>query len=109
MEETFRTRENQFEAKFAHDEELKFRIIAHRNKLFGAWTAEQLGAAAPPSYGETLCEYALSRTSADLVQRALHDLQAHGVATSDIKVWKALEHCQDQAEHEVMAALQSGG
>jgi hypothetical protein len=35
-------RENEFEAKFAHDEELAFRILARRDKLFAAEIA-QLG------------------------------------------------------------------
>ncbi|HET7411175.1 MAG TPA: DUF1476 domain-containing protein [Pararhizobium sp.] len=36
-------RENAFENKFAHDEELRFRTIAKRNKLLGLWAAELLG------------------------------------------------------------------
>ena len=32
-----------FEKKFAHDEELKFKAEARRNKLLGVWAAEQLG------------------------------------------------------------------
>ena len=34
---TFDKREEAFEAKFAHDEELRFLAIARRNKLLGAW------------------------------------------------------------------------
>ena len=40
---TFDEREKGFERKFAHDEELKFRATARRNKLLGLWAAEQLG------------------------------------------------------------------
>ena len=36
-------RERAFENKFAHDEELKFRAYARRNKLVGLWAAEKLG------------------------------------------------------------------
>jgi len=36
-------RENAFENKFAHDEELKFKAEARRNKLLGLWAAELLG------------------------------------------------------------------
>ena len=39
----FDDRKNAFENKFAHDEELKFRIEARRNKLLGLWAAEILG------------------------------------------------------------------
>ena len=43
MPTTFDKREEDFEKKFAHDEELRFKAIARRNKLLGQWAAEKLG------------------------------------------------------------------
>ncbi|MCR9148058.1 MAG: DUF1476 domain-containing protein [Rhodobacteraceae bacterium] len=40
---TFDDRENAFENKYAHDEEMKFKAEARRNKLLGLWAAELLG------------------------------------------------------------------
>ncbi|MEQ8700012.1 MAG: DUF1476 domain-containing protein [Bauldia litoralis] len=40
---TFDKREDAFEAKFAHDAELRFKAEARRNKLLGLWAAEKLG------------------------------------------------------------------
>ena len=40
---TFDKREDGFENKFAHDEELQFKAFARRNKLLGLWAAEKLG------------------------------------------------------------------
>ena len=40
---TFDKREEGFEKQFAHDEELKFKATARRNKLLGLWAAEKLG------------------------------------------------------------------
>ena len=40
---TFDDRENAFETKFAHDEEMNFKANARRNKLLGLWAAELLG------------------------------------------------------------------
>jgi len=40
---TFEDREKGYERKFAHDQELKFRATARRNKMLGLWAAEQLG------------------------------------------------------------------
>ena len=40
---TFDKREEGFEKQFAHDEELKFKAMARRNKLLGLWAAEKLG------------------------------------------------------------------
>lgn len=40
---TFDDRENAFENMYAHDEEMKFKAEARRNKLVGLWAAELLG------------------------------------------------------------------
>jgi len=40
---TFDKREEGFEKQFAHDEELRFKANARRNKMLGAWAANQLG------------------------------------------------------------------
>lgn len=40
---TFDDRENAFENKFAHDEEMKFKAQARANKLLGLWAADLLG------------------------------------------------------------------
>ena len=40
---TFDEREQAFEAKLAHDEELKFKATARRNKLLGLWAAQKMG------------------------------------------------------------------
>ena len=38
---TFDDREKGFENKFAHDQEMAFRITARRNRLVGEWAAKQ--------------------------------------------------------------------
>jgi hypothetical protein len=40
---TFDKREEGFEKQFAHDEDLRFKAMARRNKLLGLWAAEKLG------------------------------------------------------------------
>lgn len=40
---TFDDRENAFENKYAHDEEMKFKAEARRNKLLGLWAADLMG------------------------------------------------------------------
>ena len=42
----FDKRREGYESKFAHDEELKFKATARRNKLLGLWAAEKLGISA---------------------------------------------------------------
>ena len=43
MTTTFDKREEGFEKQFAHDEELRFKAMARRNKLLGLWAAGLLG------------------------------------------------------------------
>lgn len=40
---TFEERERAYEAKFAHDQEFRFRALARRDKLFARWAATRLG------------------------------------------------------------------
>ena len=44
---TFDKREEGFEKKFAHDEELRFKANARRNKRLGMWAAEKMGVTGP--------------------------------------------------------------
>ena len=40
---SFDEREKGFEKKFAHDEELQFKVSARRNKYIGQWVSQILG------------------------------------------------------------------
>ncbi|RMH40835.1 MAG: DUF1476 domain-containing protein [Alphaproteobacteria bacterium] len=77
---TFDEREQAFEAKYAHDEEMQFKARARRNKLAGLWAAELLG-----KTGADAEAYALEIVKADLeeagdvdvVARLMKDLSNH--------------------------------
>jgi hypothetical protein len=43
MTTTFDKREEGFEKEFAHDEDLRFKAMARRNKMLGLWAAGLLG------------------------------------------------------------------
>jgi hypothetical protein len=83
---TFDEREKGFERKFAHDEELRFKATARRNRLFGLWAAEKLGLS-----GTEAADYAKSVVKADfaepgdadVLRKVRGDLEAKGVAGAD--------------------------
>jgi len=108
MEGSFEDRERQFEARFAHDQEIKFKVQSHRDKLFAGWAVDQLGDGAPPEYADTLLEFAFGRKPEDLIERVMKDLHDHGVALADTKVRRAFEMCTDQARDEVMKSIEAG-
>ncbi|MCP3389831.1 DUF1476 domain-containing protein [Bradyrhizobium sp. CCGB12] len=101
---TFDKREQGFEAKFAHDEELMFKATARSNKLLGLWAASQLGLSgdAAASYATALVTDNLERqTIDDVVNRVSDDLAAKGVAREQV-AQKLLE-CLRQAMHQLEA------
>jgi hypothetical protein len=65
---TFDKREKGFEAKFVHDEELRFKATARRNKLLGNWVAGQLGLT-----GDAAVAYANELVTADLENQSNDD------------------------------------
>jgi hypothetical protein len=66
---TFDEREKSFEKKFAHDQELKFKAEARRNKLLGEWAAAKLGLAGP-----AVEDYVRAVRKADLAEKGDEDL-----------------------------------
>lgn len=66
---TFDERESAFENKFAHDEEMKFRAVARRNKLLGLWAAELMG-----KTGDEAQAYALEVVKADFEEAGHEDV-----------------------------------
>ena len=107
MSGSFQDREKAFESKWAHDEELRFKIMARRNKLLGLWAADQMGMS-----GDEAAEYARAVVRADFeepgeedVFRKIHkDFAAKGIARSDhairMKMDELLQTATEQILHE---------
>jgi hypothetical protein len=66
---TFDERKDAFERKFAHDEELRFKALARRNKLLGLWAAEKMGKS-----GADADEYARTVVLADFEEAGHEDV-----------------------------------
>ena len=78
----FDRREEGFEKKFAHDEELLFKASARRNKMLGLWAAEKLGktGADADAYAKSVVVADLEEAGDDDVFRKIKkDLEAGGV------------------------------
>ena len=86
---TFEDREKGLERKFAHDEELKFRATARRERLIGLWAAEKMGLT-----GDEAQAYAREVIKADLAEpgdedvfrKVRADFDAKGVDQSDHQI-----------------------
>ncbi|MCB1495167.1 MAG: DUF1476 domain-containing protein [Bauldia sp.] len=90
---TFDKREDAFEAKFARDEELRFKAEARRNKLLGLWAAEKLGKS-----GDEAEAYAKDVVAADfeesgeedVFRKVRKDFDAAGVEQSDHQIRRTM-------------------
>jgi hypothetical protein len=104
---TFDDREKAFEAKFAHDEEMLFRITARRNKLLGQWAAERMGltAAETDSYYKSVVQADFEEAGdEDVVRKVLGDLTGAGVDISDAEVRQALADLAVEARRQLLEA-----
>ncbi|MDO5630751.1 MAG: DUF1476 domain-containing protein [Paracoccus sp. (in: a-proteobacteria)] len=66
---TFDDRERAYEAKFAHDANLRFKAEARRNRLLGEWAAELLG-----KTGDEVQTYAMTIVSSDIEEAGDEDV-----------------------------------
>jgi hypothetical protein len=105
---TFDKREEGFEKQFAHDEELKFKANARRNKLLGLWAAEKLGMS-----GAEADAYAKSVVMADfeepgdndVLKKIRKDFDGKGVAQSD----QQIRHVMDDLMAKAIADIKASG
>jgi len=95
----FEEREKSFEKKFAHDEELKFKVSARRNKYLGQWVSQKLG-----YEKEKEKEYIQSVIKADfqevgdedVFRKIKNDLKEHN--TSDEEIRKKMNEFNEKAK-----------
>ncbi|HEV3242436.1 MAG TPA: DUF1476 domain-containing protein [Methyloceanibacter sp.] len=103
---TFEDREKGFERKFAHDEELKFKATARRNKLIGLWAAEKMGL-----IGDEAQAYAREVIKADLAdpgdedvfRKVRADFDAKGVDQSDHQIRRVIGEMMAEAVRQIEA------
>ena len=103
----FDDRERAFESKFAHDEEMKFRIIARRNKLLGQWAARQMGLteAEADSYARDVVRADFEEAGDhDVIRKVLGDLTSAGVDCDETQVSEALKHKEVEARRQIIEA-----
>ena len=88
MSTSFDKREEGFEKKFAHDEELRFKAMARRNKLLGLWAAGVLGkeAAEAEAYAKevVLADFEEAGDN-DVLRKVAKDLEGKGIDEQQIR------------------------
>lgn len=104
---TFDDRERAFETKFAHDEEMKFRVIARRNKLLGHWAAGlmKLSPVEAEAYAKDVVRADFEEAGdEDVIRKLLGDLTAAQVEIDDAAIRQALQDQTVEARRQLMEA-----
>lgn len=104
---TFDKREEGFEQQFAHDEALKFKATARRDKLLGLWAAEKLGLSGPAAeaYAKEIVVADIELTSGhDMFGKIRKDLDAKGVGVSDHQICRTMDELMARAISEIKAS-----
>ena len=104
---TFDKREEGFEKQYAHDEELRFKANARRNKLLGLWAAEKLGlsGAEAEAYAKEVVVADFDEAGdADVFKKIRKDFDAKGVAQSDHQIRRTMTDFLEKAISDIKAA-----
>jgi len=103
---TFDKREEGFEKQFAHDEELRFKANARRNKLLGRWAAEKLGlsGADAEAYAKEVVMADFEEAGDnDVLGKVRKDFEAKGVAQSEHQIRRTMDELMAQAVAQIKA------
>ena len=98
---SFDDREKSFEKKFAHDEELQFKISARRNKYLGQWTSQILGydQEKENEYIQSVIKADFEEAGDEDVFRKINaDLKDHNISDEEIR--KKMDELNEKAKSE---------
>lgn len=102
---TFDDRERAFEAKFARDEEMLFRVTARRNRLVGVWAAGLMGLTPEETdaYAKSVVQAEFEEAGdEDVVRKLLGDLIGAGVDVDEARVRTALGDALVEARRQLL-------
>ena len=103
----FDDRERAFEAKFARDEEMQFRVLARRNRLLGEWAAALMGLteAEAEAYAKEVIHTDFEEAGdEDVIRKLLGDLTSAKVEIDEDRIRTTLDHKMVEARRQLMEA-----
>jgi hypothetical protein len=104
---TFDQSKDAYENKFAHDEELRFKATARRNKLLGLWAAEKLGksGADAEAYAKSVVVADFEEAGdEDVVRKVKNDFALAGVSVTDTEIRTVMTELLIKAADDIQAA-----
>lgn len=101
----FKDREKGFENKFAHDQEMQFRITARRNRLLGEWAAGLMGLTPEETdaYAKAVVQADFEEIGdEDVIRKVLGDLTSADVDVDDDKIRSMLDEKTIEARRQLI-------
>ncbi len=96
-------REKDFEAKFALDEKIRFKVEARASKLFGLWAASKLGISDKEEYAIGIVEANLDIPGfEDVLLKINQDFKAKNIEMSEHLMQVELDKCIFEARRQIM-------
>ncbi|AQR75457.1 DUF1476 domain-containing protein [Sphingomonas sp. LM7] len=102
---TFDDRERAFEAKYARDEDMAFRVSARRNRLLGQWAAAKMNLTPEETdaYAKAVVQADFEEAGdEDVIRKLLGDLLAAGVEVDDATIRQAISEQTVEARRQLM-------
>ena len=96
---SFDEREKGFEKKFAHDEELQFKVSARRNKYIGEWASKILGynTDQEKDYIQSVIKADFAEAGdEDVFRKVKEDLKDHNISDEEIR--KKMDELNEKAK-----------
>lgn len=93
-----------YERGFVHDEDVKFKATARRDRLLGLWAAEKLGLSGPRAedYAHSLAQIRLGRQGdEEIFSKIREDFDDKAVTLSDHRVRRTMDELLQTALEQV--------
>jgi hypothetical protein len=106
MSDAFEERENTFEKQFVHDEDLRFKAFARRNKALALWAAEMKGLS-PADAEKYVADFVgaqVGRSDDDVAVALREDLARGDIDLSDHRIRRKM----DEEMTEAIASIKAG-
>jgi hypothetical protein len=105
---TFDDRENAFENKFAHDQEMAFRVTARRNRLMGVWAAElmKLTPEETDAYAKAVVQSDFEESGdEDMIRKIYGDLVSANVDIDEAAIRAKIDEKLVEARRQLIGSL----
>jgi hypothetical protein len=103
----FDEREQDFEARYMHDQELAFKVASRRNKLLGLWAASHLGlsGAAAEAYAQDIVAAEFAKPGhAEIIAKLARDFAAKEIVIDAAQITDEYHRLAEVARKQVMKA-----